>query len=47
MEEKVKMGDPSDENTTVGPLYDKEGVEVLKEQVEKSLTMGAKEVGNF
>lgn len=41
------MGDPSDENTTLGPLYAKDGVDHLKEQVDKSVNMGAKAYSEF
>ena len=38
----IKMGDPMDEDTQLGPLSSEEQFETVKEQVEKSVEKGAK-----
>lgn len=40
--QEVKMGDPTDENTQLGPLSSQEQFDMVKEQVEASVAKGAK-----
>jgi len=40
--EKLKLGDPKDETTTIGPIARKELVEEMHEQVDKSIAAGAR-----
>lgn len=42
--EKLKLGDPRDESTTIGPIARKELVEEMHEQVERSVQAGARVV---
>ncbi|RMD77381.1 NAD-dependent succinate-semialdehyde dehydrogenase [Candidatus Dojkabacteria bacterium] len=38
----IKMGDPKDPNTEVGPIATEKGLEILERQVSESISMGAK-----
>ncbi|AXX87398.1 succinate-semialdehyde dehydrogenase [Malaciobacter marinus] len=40
--EKLKLGDPKDETTTIGPIARKELVDQMHEQVDKSVAAGAR-----
>lgn len=40
--EQLVIGDPLDPKTQVGPLANKQGLDILKNQVDKSVKMGAK-----
>ncbi|WP_321314792.1 NAD-dependent succinate-semialdehyde dehydrogenase [Halarcobacter sp.] len=40
--EKLKLGDPKDESTTIGPIARRELVEEMHEQVDKSVDAGAR-----
>jgi succinate-semialdehyde dehydrogenase/glutarate-semialdehyde dehydrogenase len=44
LEKHIKIGDPSNLEVNLGPLYSESGVKILKEQIKKTLDMGGKVV---